>query len=86
MVRFWLLAMMMGLLMDGSAQQTSNRQLYQTLDSLIEQYDQLTINKERRMENIKEGVRGINLAPEQQYDLNQRLYDEYVAYKFDSAF
>ena len=86
MVRFWLLAMMMVLVMDGSAQQTSNRQLYQTLDSLIEQYDQLTINKERRMENIKEGVRGINLTPEQQYDLNQRLYDEYVAYKFDSAF
>jgi hypothetical protein len=67
--------MMMVLVKDGSAQQTSNRQLYQTLDSLIEQYDQLTINKERRMENIKEGVRGINLTPEQQYDLNQRLYD-----------
>ena len=44
------------------------------------------IDEERRMENIKEGVRGINLTPEQQYDLNQRLYDEYVAYKFDSAF
>ena len=38
------------------------------------------------MANIKDGVRGMNLTPEQQYDLNQRLYDEYVAYKFDSAF
>ena len=63
-----------------------NSRLYQILDSLIEQYDQLTAEKERRVATIKEGVRGIVLTPEQQYDLNQRLYDEYVAYKFDSAF
>ena len=63
-----------------------NSRLYQILDSLIEQYDQLTAEKERRVATIKEGVRGIALTPEQQYDLNQRLYDEYVAYKFDSAF
>ena len=63
-----------------------NKRLYQTLDSLIAHYDQLTAEKERRVATIKEGVRGIALTPEQQYDLNQRLYDEYVAYKFDSAF
>jgi tetratricopeptide (TPR) repeat protein len=53
---------------------------------LIANYNQLTAEKERRVTNIKDGVRGIKLSPEQQYDLNQRLYDEYVAYKFDSAF
>ena len=63
-----------------------NSRLYHTLDSLIEQYDNLTAEKERRVAAIKEGVRGISLTPEQQYDLNQRLYDEFVAYKFDSAF
>ena len=63
-----------------------NKRLYQTLDSLIAQYDQLTAEKERRVATIMEGVKGIALTPEQQYDLNQRLYDEYVAYKFDSAF
>ena len=63
-----------------------NSRLYHTLDSLIAQYDNLTAEKERRVAAIKEGVRGISLTPEQQYDLNQRLYDEFVAYKFDSAF
>lgn len=63
-----------------------NSRLYHTLDSLIAQYDNLTAEKEHRVAAIKEGVRGISLTPEQQYDLNQRLYDEFVAYKFDSAF
>jgi hypothetical protein len=63
-----------------------NSRLYHTLDSLIAQYDNLIAEKERRVAAIKEGVRGISLTPEQQYDLNQRLYDEFVAYKFDSAF
>ena len=69
-----------------SASQQGNQALYHTLDSLIANYNQLTAEKERRVTNIKDGVRGIKLSPEQQYDLNQRLYDEYVAYKFDSAF
>ena len=33
-----------------------NSRLYQILDSLIEQYDQLTAEKERRVATIKEGV------------------------------
>lgn len=86
MIRFWFLFVMMVIATDATAQQSSNRQLYQTLDSLIEHYDQLTAEKERRVTAIKEGVKGITLTPEQQYDFNQRLYDEYVAYKFDSAF
>ena len=86
MVRLWILLVLTLLATNGNAQQTNNRQLYQTLDSLIEHYDQLTAEKERRVAAIKEGVKGITLTPEQQYDFNQRLYDEYVAYKFDSAF
>lgn len=86
MIRFWFLFVMIMIATDTTAQQSSNRQLYQTLDSLIEHYDQLTAEKERRVTAIKEGVKGITLTPEQQYDFNQRLYDEYVAYKFDSAF
>lgn len=86
MIRQSIILVLMVLAIESKAQQTSNRQLYQTLDSLIEQYDQLTAEKERRVTALKEGVKGITLTPEQQYDLNQRLYDEYVAYKFDSAF
>ncbi len=86
MIRQCIILVLMVLTTESRAQQASNRQLYQTLDSLIEHYDQLTADKERRVAAIKEGVKGITLTAEQQYDLNQRLYDEYVAYKFDSAF
>ncbi len=86
MIRQCIILILMVLTTESRAQQASNRQLYQTLDSLIEHYDQLTADKERRVAAIKEGVKGITLTAEQQYDLNQRLYDEYVAYKFDSAF
>ena len=86
MIRQCIFLILMVLTTESRAQQASNRQLYQTLDSLIEHYDQLTAEKERRVAAIKEGVKGISLTAEQQYDLNQRLYDEYVAYKFDSAF
>ena len=86
MIRKCVISILMILATESWAQQGDNRQLYQTLDSLIEQYDQLTAEKEGRVAAIKEGVKGITLTTEQQYDLNQRLYDEYVAYKFDSAF
>ena len=86
MIRFLLISIMLVMATSSSASKQSNQSLYQTLDSLIAQYDQLTAEKERRVANIKDGVRGMTLTPEQQYDLNQRLYDEYVAYKFDSAF
>ena len=86
MIRFLLVPVLLLIATTCSASQQSNQALYHTLDSLIANYNQLTAEKERRVANIKDGVRGIKLSPEQQYDLNQRLYDEYVAYKFDSAF
>lgn len=86
MIRFLLVPVLLLIATTCSASQQSNQALYHTLDSLITNYNQLTAEKERRVTNIKDGVRGIKLSPEQQYDLNQRLYDEYVAYKFDSAF
>ena len=86
MIRFLLVPVLLLIATTCSASQQSNQALYHTLDSLIANYNQLTAEKERRVTNIKDGVRGIKLSPEQQYDQNQRLYDEYVAYKFDSAF
>lgn len=86
MIRFLLVPVLLLIATTCSASQQSNQALYHTLDSLIAKYNQLTAEKERRVTNIKDGVHGIKLSPEQQYDLNQRLYDEYVAYKFDSAF
>lgn len=86
MIRFLLVPVLLLIATTCSASQQSNQALYHTLDSLIAKYNQLTAEKERCVTNIKDGVRGIKLSPEQQYDQNQRLYDEYVAYKFDSAF
>ena len=64
----------------------SNKELYKTLDSLISCYDKLTAEKEQRINSIKQSTGSIALTPEQTYDLNMRLYDEYMAYRFDSAY
>ena len=64
----------------------SNKELYKTLDSLISCYDKLTAEKEQRINSIKQSMGNIMLTPEQTYDLNIRLYDEYMAYRFDSAY
>lgn len=60
--------------------------LYKTLDSLIAHYDHQTAEKELHIRTIKDGASGITLTPEQCLELNIRLYDEYMAYKYDSAF
>ena len=73
MIRFLLVPVLLFLATTCPASQQSNQALYHTLDSLIANYNQLTAEKERRVTNIKDGVRGIKLSPEQQYDLNQRL-------------
>ena len=65
MIRQCIILVLMVLTTESRAQQASNRQLYQTLDSLIEHYDQLTADKERRVAAIKEGVKGITLTAEQ---------------------
>lgn len=60
--------------------------LYHTLDSLILHYQDLTASKEARIQNLKEGLKGMTLTDDQICDQNLRLYDEYVAFRFDSAF
>ncbi len=64
----------------------SNRQLYHTLDSLIEHQQEIIEQKEEHIRHIHEGMRGIALSPEQEFTLNMRLYDEYLAFNFDSAY
>lgn len=59
--------------------------LYHQLDSLIECQDDMIAAKEARIKLITDGMKGLNLTPEQQFGINNRLYDEYLAFKFDSA-
>lgn len=84
MKRIWFIALLLTQTVMVMAQ--DKEQLYETLDSLIAHYDEQTAEKERRIKSIKDGVSGISLTPEQRFELNMRLYDEYIAYKYDSAY
>jgi len=70
----------------ATATNNKNKELYHTLDSLIEHHDAIIAEKEQRIKHILDGIESVTLNSEQTYDLNLRLYDEYVAFKFDSAF
>ena len=59
--------------------------LYHTLDSLIDCQDSLISKKKDHIKAIHDGVKGIQLTSEQVLALNNRLYDEYMAFNFDSA-
>ena len=63
-----------------------NRRLYKTLDSLIERQPTIIKEKEARIHVITDGMRVMNLNEEQQYQTCKKLYDEYLAFQFDSAF
>ena len=84
MRRYWLISVLWLQAMMGSASDV--RHLYVTLDSLIAHYQETTAEKESRIRNLKDGVKTMTLTDDQTYDLNLRLYDEYVAFRFDSAF
>ena len=60
--------------------------LYHTLDSLIERQPDIIAEKEAHIRGIITGLQGVKLTPEQEIELNLRMYDEYLAFKFDSAF
>ena len=65
---------------------TETSRLYNTLDSLIAHHDELVAAKEAQIKSLAGSTHGIALTPEQAFDLNVRLYDEYLAFRFDSAF
>lgn len=84
MRQYWMISILCLQAMMGSASDV--RHLYAKLDSLIAHYQETTAEKESRIRNLKDGVKTMTLTDDQTYDLNLRLYDEYVAFRFDSAF
>ena len=84
MRHYWLISVLCLQAMMGSASDVKH--LYVKLDSLIAHYQETTAEKEDRIRNLKDGVKTMSLTDDQMYDLNLRLYDEYVAFRFDSAF
>lgn len=59
--------------------------LYYTLDSLIEHQSEIIAQKKNHIQTITDGMNSLSLTPEQLFSLNNRLYDEYLAFNFDSA-
>lgn len=68
-----------------NAQQTDIDRLYNTIDSLIEHRSELLAEKEIRLKALKDGLQE-GLDEDQLFKLNERIYDEYMAYNFDSAY
>lgn len=65
---------------------TQTAKLYKTLDSLIEHHDEIINAKEKQITALSSSLHSVNLTPEQEYNINLRLYDEYMAFCFDSAY
>ena len=68
-----------------NAQQTDIDRLYNTIDSLIEHRSELLAEKEIRLKVLKDGLQE-RLDEDQLFKLNERIYDEYMAYNLDSAY
>lgn len=62
-----------------------NERLYNTLDSLLDKQQSIVRDKEERINVIREGLFKRNLSREELIQINHRLYDEYIAFRFDSA-
>lgn len=60
--------------------------LYKTLDQSIKDQEKYVTEKEQRIKVIKESLNLNNSTSLQRYNINEQLYDEYSAFKYDSAF
>ena len=59
--------------------------LYATLDSLLAHQSTIIAQKQQRIRTYQGGLRQLHLTPEQRFHVNNQLYDEYLAFNFDSA-
>lgn len=67
------------------AMASSDAGTYQRLDSLIAAQPQIIAAKEQRIKQLKANLSKESL-PRQRYAATKRLYDEYAAYQYDSAY
>ena len=59
--------------------------LYTTLDSLLDHQSTIIEEKKQHIRTYQEGLQRLRLTPEQRFHVNNQLYDEYLAFNFDSA-
>ncbi len=79
----WILFVMTALTVSG---QTDNLSLYQTLDSLMANEGDIIAEKEARIKMMCEGLSDSTLNDEHRFKINEKIYDEYIAFNFDSAY
>lgn len=60
--------------------------LFKRLDSLLVAQPEITKAKEARISKIKERLNVPHLTARQEYDINENLYQEYMAFKCDFAY
>ena len=65
---------------------TRKERLYKTLDSLLVVQPQITKEKEDRINFVRESLKRPNLSDENRYQVYLRLFEEYLAFRFDSAY
>ena len=58
---------------------------YHTLDSLLQQEQKIVTKKQERIELIREGLGARGMTDDDRYQIRMRLYDEYMAFRCDSA-
>ena len=84
--RIWFLLLVSCCVLKVHSTQPTISQLYQTLDSLIARSNSIVAEKENHIKMLTQGFQSVRLTPIQRYEMNMRLYDEYLAFQFDSAY
>lgn len=63
-----------------------NAMLFNRLDSLLAAQPEITRAKENHISKLKERLHVPHLTPRQEYDINESLYQEYMAFKCEQAY
>ena len=80
-----LLLLLSGLLALASCRQDETQSLSEYLDYVIENKHIFEAEKEGRISRLRNLLGVSNLTPEQEYEINTKLYEEFRKYKLDSA-
>ena len=82
-IRRWVLMVLV--LLSGIGASATSAPMFERLDSLIAAQPQIIAAKEARLAQMKAELAGVT-SLSQRYALMSRLYEEYAAYQYDSAY
>lgn len=68
-----------------AANQYDTEKLYAKLDSLMENQQEILEAKRAHIKSIQDGIEVLASSNEQLYNANNKMYDEYMSFQFDSA-